>query len=243
MPQQQISAGKAPGALWALERLLLCVGALVALQVLQAGKRPCTGAADVRSRLVGLGRRKGGGRFRVHRNGGFGGASFVSHSFSTIRQDPASGSRGHGDGDGTGTAQAAIGGTYRSHHRARRRRQPGALGRNWTWTPVRARHQVRSARALSSATGPGSVWGAGRLCAVRRSGGERQRKRGRGRTLKGERASVEDRAEGRGRGGQGAGCRLLAAGETRTRCGEGGNQRERRRRAMEKSRSFWRLGC
>jgi hypothetical protein len=58
MPQQKVSSCKAPRALWALKRLLLCMGAFMTLQMLKSGKRSCTGCAYVRPWLVCLGRWK-----------------------------------------------------------------------------------------------------------------------------------------------------------------------------------------
>lgn len=76
--QQQVSAGKASAALGALEGLLLGVGALVTLQMLEAGEGALTGGADMRTGLIGLGQREGGGRRdgrgrfggRIHGDGG-----------------------------------------------------------------------------------------------------------------------------------------------------------------------------
>lgn len=65
MPQEQIAASKAPGALWTLEWFFFGVGSLVALQVLQTGKGALASAADVGSRFVSLGRWEGCGGFRV----------------------------------------------------------------------------------------------------------------------------------------------------------------------------------
>ena len=65
MAEQEIAPSKAPSAFGAFERLLLCVGPLVTLQVLEAGERALTGVADMRSRFVGLrGRQAGLGRSR-----------------------------------------------------------------------------------------------------------------------------------------------------------------------------------
>ena len=54
MTQQEISASKASCTLWALERFLVGVGALVTFQVLETGERPLTCLTDVWARLVGL---------------------------------------------------------------------------------------------------------------------------------------------------------------------------------------------
>jgi hypothetical protein len=54
MAQQQVASRKATRALRALERLLLCVRALVSLQMLESRKRPRACRADVRPRLVSL---------------------------------------------------------------------------------------------------------------------------------------------------------------------------------------------
>lgn len=53
--QEQISPREAARALGAFERLLLCVRALVALQMLEPRKRARACRADVWPRLVGLG--------------------------------------------------------------------------------------------------------------------------------------------------------------------------------------------
>jgi hypothetical protein len=68
--QQQVSAGEASRAFGALEGLLLCVGALVAFQVLEAGKGALAGCADVRAGLIGLWWGEGGGSFCVDGDGG-----------------------------------------------------------------------------------------------------------------------------------------------------------------------------
>ena len=70
MAQQQIAAGEASCAFGALERLLLCVGAFMSLQMLEASKGSLASSAHVRSGLICLwrgevGRRLGG----VDRNG------------------------------------------------------------------------------------------------------------------------------------------------------------------------------
>jgi hypothetical protein len=57
MAEQQIAARKAAGTVGAFKGLLLRMGSLVALQVLQSRKRATAGSADMRPRLVGLGRR------------------------------------------------------------------------------------------------------------------------------------------------------------------------------------------
>lgn len=58
--KQQVAAGKASRALGALKRLFLCVRALMALQVLEAGEGALASRADMRARLVGLWGRKVG---------------------------------------------------------------------------------------------------------------------------------------------------------------------------------------
>jgi hypothetical protein len=60
MPQEQVPPRKAPRALGALKRLLLCMGALVSLQMFQPGERTPTRPTDMRPRLVRLGRRERG---------------------------------------------------------------------------------------------------------------------------------------------------------------------------------------
>jgi hypothetical protein len=50
--QEQIPPSEAPGAVRTLEWFFLCVGALMALEVLQARKRATAGGADVGPRLV-----------------------------------------------------------------------------------------------------------------------------------------------------------------------------------------------
>lgn len=57
MTEQQVAARKASCAVRALERLLLCMRALVALQMLQPGKGATASGADMGPRLVCLGRR------------------------------------------------------------------------------------------------------------------------------------------------------------------------------------------
>lgn len=58
VPQQEIPAGKASRALLAFEGFLLGMRSLVSFQVFQSCERTSAGTADMRSRLVGLGRRK-----------------------------------------------------------------------------------------------------------------------------------------------------------------------------------------
>lgn len=69
VPQEQITASKAPRALGAFERLLLGMRPLVALQMFQTSKRALAGAANVWARLVRLGRRESGGRLGVDGDG------------------------------------------------------------------------------------------------------------------------------------------------------------------------------
>ncbi len=69
--QQQVPTSKASCALGTLKGLLLGVRAFVPLQMLEAGEGALAGSADMRTRLVGLGRRKGRGR--GSRRGSFGG--------------------------------------------------------------------------------------------------------------------------------------------------------------------------
>ena len=57
MAKEQISPREAPRAVWTFKGLLFRVGALMALEVLQPGKRPRAGLTDVRTRLVCLWRR------------------------------------------------------------------------------------------------------------------------------------------------------------------------------------------
>ncbi|ELR09742.1 hypothetical protein GMDG_04228 [Pseudogymnoascus destructans 20631-21] len=66
--QEQVPPREAARALGALERLLLGVGALVALEMLEPRKRARAGRADVWPGLVGLGR--GEGRRRLWVQGG-----------------------------------------------------------------------------------------------------------------------------------------------------------------------------
>lgn len=82
--QQQITASKAPRALGTLKRLFLGVGTLVAFQVLEAGEGTLTSAADVGTRLVGLGRREGGRCLGVDHDGRGCEAEkdLISHTFS-----------------------------------------------------------------------------------------------------------------------------------------------------------------
>lgn len=54
VPEQKITAGKASCAFWALEWLLLRMGALMSLQMLKSRKGALAGTADMRSRLIGL---------------------------------------------------------------------------------------------------------------------------------------------------------------------------------------------
>ena len=62
MPKQKVPTREAPRALGALERLLLGMGALVALEMLQPRKAPGAGGADMWPRFVGLGRWEGRAR-------------------------------------------------------------------------------------------------------------------------------------------------------------------------------------
>lgn len=57
MTEQQIAPRKASCAIWALERLLLCMRALMTLQVLQSRKGATASGADMGPRLVCLGGR------------------------------------------------------------------------------------------------------------------------------------------------------------------------------------------
>ena len=52
--KKQITPGKASRAFRALEWLLLCVGTLVALEMLQASERTTASTTHVRSRFIGL---------------------------------------------------------------------------------------------------------------------------------------------------------------------------------------------
>lgn len=56
--QQHIATGEASIAFRTLEGFLLGVGALVSLEMFQSGERPLAGAANVRARLIRLGRRE-----------------------------------------------------------------------------------------------------------------------------------------------------------------------------------------
>jgi hypothetical protein len=67
--QQQVAPGEASRALRALKRLLLCVGTLVAFQVLQSGKGTLAGCADVRAGLIGFWWGEVGGSFCVDGDG------------------------------------------------------------------------------------------------------------------------------------------------------------------------------
>lgn len=58
MSQKKIATGETPRALGTLKGFLLCVGALVAFEMLEASERPRASAADMRAGLVGFGRRE-----------------------------------------------------------------------------------------------------------------------------------------------------------------------------------------
>jgi hypothetical protein len=63
--QEEVAAGKASCAVWALERLLLGVRALMALEMLESGKGATASGADVGPRLVCFGGRDAIGRLAV----------------------------------------------------------------------------------------------------------------------------------------------------------------------------------
>jgi hypothetical protein len=67
--EKQVTTGEATGAFGALERLLFCMRPLVALEMLQTSERPLAGAADMGTRLVGLGRGEGGRSLGVDHDG------------------------------------------------------------------------------------------------------------------------------------------------------------------------------
>lgn len=56
MPQKQVPAGEAPCALRTFKGFLFSVGALMALEVFETGKRALAGSTYMRPWLVGLGR-------------------------------------------------------------------------------------------------------------------------------------------------------------------------------------------